>query len=70
MLGDSVERGELLDAQVIQRGRDIERQGEELRSLATERDDAKRRLDEREAAFQAARGRAGRARAAAIRKTA
>ena len=54
MLEDSVGRGEALESQVLQRDRDLARQGDELRSLLAERNDVQRRLDEREAALQAA----------------
>jgi ubiquinone/menaquinone biosynthesis C-methylase UbiE len=55
MLEDSVARGEALEAQVIQRDRDLLRQGDDVRSLLAERNDVQRRLAEGEAALQIAR---------------
>jgi ubiquinone/menaquinone biosynthesis C-methylase UbiE len=55
MLEDSVGRGEALEAQAIQRDRDMARQGDDLRALLSERNDAQRRLGESEAALLSAR---------------
>ena len=59
MLEESVERGEALEAQLVQREGDVTRLGHELRSLLAERDDFQRRFAQEQHALQAARAELG-----------